>query len=173
MALSLLIAEEMPFPCYLLERPFPFVKHKALDLLGTLTHLRVFFVDLDELDCEVMLGQHCHQTLEVSLAVDVSAVEFSLVEIVLDFLKVHQPHFCLVVFDLVPAQVIDLEITVLEGQNTAIQIFLLEFTRCLEYLLLEGRHFLLENVLDDPNLTLLHVDKSDNHQHSGYEERVE
>ena len=123
MALGVLIAEEVPLARYLFERALALVEHEALDLLGALAHLGEPAVDLDELDRKVVLSQHCHQSLEVALAVDVSAVELGLVQVLPHPLQVHQPHLRLEVLDLVPPQVVDLETAVLEGQRTTSSSF--------------------------------------------------
>lgn len=156
----------MPLPCDLFERALSFIEHEAFDLLGAFAHLRELTVDLDELDCKVVLAKHCHKSLEISFTVDVPALKLCLVDVVPHFLQVDQSYFTLVVLDLVPAQVVYLEITVLEGQNSAVEVFLLEFAWSLQYLILKSSHFLLEDVLYHPNLPFFHVNEANNHQYS-------
>jgi hypothetical protein len=159
-ALSVLVSDEVPFPVKLLQRAFPLVKHQVLYLLGALPHLRKLAVDLHELNPVLVLTDDAHQALQVTLPVYVPALVLHLVYPLLDLLDVHDPHFAFIMLDFIFPDIVHLKRTVLKGQHLAVQVRLLDLAGNIEYLLLEGRHFLLVDVLQDPDFPLFHVDKA-------------
>lgn len=75
--------------------------------------------------------------------------------------------------DLILAQVVHLEIGVLECQYLIAKVNLLGPVGHAQDLLLKGLHLLLVDVLQHPDLAFLHVDEPDYHQPPRDEEVVE
>ena len=83
MRFSTFIANKVPLPIKFLQGPFPFIKHKILDLFSSLAHRRELLINFHQLHSKLVLIDNPYQTLQATLSVDILALIFNLVDSIL------------------------------------------------------------------------------------------